>query len=216
MRPNEWVSRAPVSSSRMSQTISRAFTNHKKGVNAPSSIAMAPSHVRWSLMRASSPRAMRVPLAPLRHREPAYLLDRERVAHVVQHRRDVVQPVDVGEDLRPRPALAHLLEAPVQIADLDVSLHDRLARELEDDPDGPVHRGMRRAHVEVHGIGRKLELALVEFDVEGLHQLSSAGTMRARPKGMPSSGPNGSIFCMGIPASSSVRYGMSGCVRSAA
>ena len=46
MRPNECVSLAPVSSSRMSQTISRALTNHKNGVNAPSSIAIAPVHVR--------------------------------------------------------------------------------------------------------------------------------------------------------------------------
>jgi hypothetical protein len=59
MRPNECVRRAPVSSSRMSQTISRALMNQRNGVNAPSSIAMAPVHVRWSLMRASSPSAMR-------------------------------------------------------------------------------------------------------------------------------------------------------------
>src|SRR5579859_5329524 len=59
MRPNECVRRAPVSSSRMSHTISRALTNQRNGVKAPSSIAIAPSHVRWSLMRASSPSAMR-------------------------------------------------------------------------------------------------------------------------------------------------------------
>ncbi len=46
MRPNECVRRAPVSSSRMSHTISRALTNQRKGVNAPSSIAIAPVHVR--------------------------------------------------------------------------------------------------------------------------------------------------------------------------
>ncbi len=59
MRPNECVIRAPVSSSRMSQTISRALTNQRNGVKAPSSIAIAPSQVRWSLIRASSPRAIR-------------------------------------------------------------------------------------------------------------------------------------------------------------
>ena len=45
-RPKLCVSRAPVSSSMMSQTISRALRYQRKGVKAPSSIAMAPSQVR--------------------------------------------------------------------------------------------------------------------------------------------------------------------------
>ena len=70
MRKNECVSRAPVSS-QASQTHSRALRNHRKGVNAPSSIAMAPLQVRWSEMRASSPRITRYQLAALGHRHPA-------------------------------------------------------------------------------------------------------------------------------------------------
>ena len=169
MRPNECVRRAPVSSSRMSQTISRALTNQRNGVNAPSSIAMAPVHVRWSLMRASSPSAMRYHWQRSGTAMPQQLLDRQRVADVVEHRRHVVEPVDVREDLRPRPALAHLLEAAVQVADLHVGLHDRLAGELEHDAHGAVHRGMRRPHVEVHRLGGELELALFEIDVERFH-----------------------------------------------
>ena len=46
MRPKRCVRRAPVSSSKMSQIISRALMNQRNGVNAPSSIAIAPSHVR--------------------------------------------------------------------------------------------------------------------------------------------------------------------------
>ena len=45
-RPKLCVRRAPVSSSRMSQIISRPLMNQRNGVNAPSSIAMAPLQVR--------------------------------------------------------------------------------------------------------------------------------------------------------------------------
>ncbi len=111
-----------------------------------------------------------VPLAALGHGEAAQLLDGERVADVVQHRRDVVEPVDVREHLGPRAALAHLLEAAVQVADLHVGLHDRLAGELEHDAHGAVHRGMRRPHVQVHGLRGELELAFFEVEVERFHR----------------------------------------------
>ena len=39
--------------------MSRAFTNHRNGVKAPSSMAIAPVHVRWLEIRASSPSAIR-------------------------------------------------------------------------------------------------------------------------------------------------------------
>src|SRR5262249_51473099 len=111
------------------------------------------------------------------------------------HRRDVVETIGVGEDLRPGPALAHLLEAAVQVADLDVGLEDALAAELEDDAHRAVHGRVRRAHVEQHRLGGQLELALVDVEIEGLHQFSSspwAGSAWVwRPKLMPSSGPKG-------------------------
>ena len=59
MRPKLCVRRAPVSCSRMSQIQSRTFTSQRNGVNAPSSIAVAPLQVRWSQMRASSPSTVR-------------------------------------------------------------------------------------------------------------------------------------------------------------
>jgi hypothetical protein len=59
MRKKECVSRAPVCSSQASHTHSRALRNHRKGVKAPSSMAMAPLHVRWSERRDSSPRITR-------------------------------------------------------------------------------------------------------------------------------------------------------------
>ena len=59
MRMNEWMTRAPVTSSRISQIHSRALSIHNIGVKAPSSIASAPLQVRWSAMRANSPRITR-------------------------------------------------------------------------------------------------------------------------------------------------------------
>ena len=59
MRPKLCVIRAPVSCSRTSQTQSRTLMIHKNGVNAPSSMAVAPLQVRWSQMRASSPSTVR-------------------------------------------------------------------------------------------------------------------------------------------------------------
>ena len=93
-----------------------------------------------------------IPLAPLGHSDAEHLLARERKAHVVQHRRDVVAAIDVGVHLRPRAALAHLLEAAVQVADLDVAIDDRLAVELEVELDRAVRSRMGRAHLQLHDL----------------------------------------------------------------
>jgi len=56
-------------------------------------------------------------------------------------RSGAVRPaIGVGEDVVPRPLLAHLLEAAVQVADLDVDVDDRLAVEAEVE----LHRAVRR------------------------------------------------------------------------
>src|SRR2546430_5302659 len=68
------------------------------------------------------------------------LLDREREADVVQNGRGVVQAVGVGEAVVPRPLLAHLLEAAVEVADLDLDVDDGLAVEAEVELDGAVRR----------------------------------------------------------------------------
>ena len=91
-------------------------------MNAPSSIAPAPRQVRWSVMRESSPTITRMYCARsgICSVDAEQLLDRQRVADVVEHRRDVVQPIGVREDLRLGRVLRLLLEAAVQVADLDV------------------------------------------------------------------------------------------------
>ena len=77
------------------------------------------------------------------------LLDRRAVAEVVDQRRDVVEPVRVGDRVVVRARLAVLLEGPVEVADLHVGLHHRLAVQLREDTHDAVHRGMGRAHVDV-------------------------------------------------------------------
>ena len=67
-------------------------------------------------------------------------------------RRGVVQPVGVRDAVVPRALLAHLLEAAVQVADLDVDIDDGLAVELEVELDGAVRRRMRRPHLDFHDL----------------------------------------------------------------
>ena len=89
-------------------------------------------------------------VAALGHRDSQQLLHRHAVAHVVDERRDVVEPVGVGDDAVVVHGLRHLLEAAVEIADLDFGVHDLLAVELGDDADDPVHGRVRGADVEEH------------------------------------------------------------------
>jgi hypothetical protein len=88
-------------------------------------------------------------LAPLRHLDAEELLAGEGVADVVDDRRHVVQPVGVRERLVVEAALALLLEAAVEIADLHLGVLHGLAVELQVDPDRAVRRRMRRAHLEL-------------------------------------------------------------------
>ena len=89
-------------------------------------------------------------VAALRDRHPQQLLHGHAVAHVVDERRDVVEPVGVGHDAVVVHRLRHLLEAAVEVADLDVDVDDLLAVELGDDSDDPVHGRMRGPDVEEH------------------------------------------------------------------
>src|SRR5256886_444997 len=87
------------------------------------------------------------------------LLDREREADVVQDGAGVVQAVGVGEAVVPRPLLAHLLEAAVEVADLDLDVDDGLAVEAEVELDGAVRRRVRRPHLDLHHVARSARRA---------------------------------------------------------
>jgi hypothetical protein len=88
-------------------------------------------------------------LAPLGDLDVEELLDGGGVGEVVDERRDVVQPVRVGDGVVVGADLAVLLEGTMEIADLHVRLDDRLTVQLREDPDDAVHGRVRRAHVDV-------------------------------------------------------------------
>ena len=67
-------------------------------------------------------------LAARRRLDAEQLLHRHAVADVAQDRRAVVQPVGVRDGLVVEAALALLLEAAVQVADLDVGVDDGARR----------------------------------------------------------------------------------------
>ena len=89
-------------------------------------------------------------VAALRHLDPQELLHGHAVAHIVDERRDVVEPVGVGDDAVVVDHFRHLLEAAVEVTDLHIRLLDQLPVQLGHDLDDPVHGRVRGADVEHH------------------------------------------------------------------
>ena len=79
---------------------------------------------------------------------PEQPLDREHVAVLVAHHRDVVEPVHVADRLVERLALGELLGRAMQQADVRVGFLDDLAVHLEHEPQHAVRRGMLRTEVQ--------------------------------------------------------------------
>ncbi len=102
-------------------------------------------------------------LRPGRDLDPEHLLDGAGVPVAVDHRGAVVQAVRVGDHLRVRVRLRHLLEAAVQVPALALGRHDPLAVDAQDDPERAVRRGVRRPEVERH----RLEDVLREIGLRG-------------------------------------------------
>ena len=83
-----------------------------------------------------------------RHREVQQLFHGPHVRVVVGHRADVVQPVGVGDDLLVGQALAQLLDAAMQVAEVRCGLHNALALEFQHHAEHPVRGRVLRAHIE--------------------------------------------------------------------
>jgi hypothetical protein len=81
------------------------------------------------------------------------LLHRETVGEVVHHAAQVIHPVGVGDIGVPGLALAHLLGAPVVIADVQDHVGDLLAVELKDEPDEAVGAGVLGPQVQEEEVG---------------------------------------------------------------
>ena len=85
---------------------------------------------------------------PRRDVDPHQLLDGLAVREVVDQRRAVIQPVDVGNQVVPGVRLALLLEAPVQVAAVHIGAHDPLARKFGHDLDRAMRGRVRGADVD--------------------------------------------------------------------
>ncbi len=84
------------------------------------------------------------------------LLNGETPSEVVDDRRDVVQPVGVRHDLVVIHRLTHLLEATVEVPNVDVSVDNLLSRHLRDDPNSTVRRGVRWPKIHHHRVRVKV------------------------------------------------------------
>ncbi len=94
--------------------------------------------------------------AALRHGDADQLLDRERISVLLVHRRDVVEPVEIGQRLEIGLVLDQLLGAAMEQADMRIDALHHLAVELEHETQHAVRGRMLRP--EIDG-----ELALVAF-----------------------------------------------------
>ncbi len=80
-------------------------------------------------------------------------LHRQAVRGLVVQRRQVVGPGQEGDRLRPGPVLAALLDPGVQVADDQSGLGDRLALDLQHEPQHPMGGRMLRPHVDDDALG---------------------------------------------------------------
>ena len=87
-------------------------------------------------------------LGPPGHLDLQQFLDRHAVGGLVERRGEVVRSGHEGDALGPGPVFTGLLDTGVQIADDRPGLHDRLALDLEDQPQHSVGGRVLRAHVD--------------------------------------------------------------------
>ena len=92
-------------------------------------------------------------LTPRRRLDIEEFLHGEAVTDVAEDRGTVVEPVGVGNGLVVITALAFLLEAAMEEADLDIGVDDGLAIEIHHDAHGAVRRRMRRADLHAQQLG---------------------------------------------------------------
>ena len=95
-------------------------------------------------------------LGPLGHGDADQLLDRERISMFLIHRRDVVEPVEIGKRLEIGLVLDQFLGAAMEQANMRVDALHHFAVKLEHEPEHAMRSRMLRP--EIDG-----ELALVAF-----------------------------------------------------
>ena len=76
------------------------------------------------------------------------LLDREAVGMLLVHRRDIVEPVEIGQRLQIGLGLDQLLGAAMQQADMRVDALDDFAVQLQHKAQNAMRRRMLRAEID--------------------------------------------------------------------
>ena len=126
-------------------------------------------------------------IGALGHLKAHQFLHRQHVAQIVGHGRDIVQPVGEGEVHDVGVALADLLVATVQIADLGLQPHDVLAFQRQHHAKDAVGAGMLRPQVKQDTFG----LQIGAITVSGFVHLHDATVLHRRLReqiGVPGDG----------------------------
>ena len=82
--------------------------------------------------------------------DPVQFFHRERVGDVVGQRREIIQPIRVGDELGVGHVLGDFFIAAMEITDVGSGLGDDLAVQFQHDAQHAVRGGMRRPHVQDH------------------------------------------------------------------
>ena len=113
-------------------------------------------------------------LAADRDLEAEQLFHRQTVCMLLDHRRDIVEAIEIGQRLQVGLRLDQLLGAAVQQADVRIDPLDDLAVELQHKPQHAVRRRMLRSEVDV-------EVADVVF-VHSVSSMPSGHAVRRNEK----------------------------------
>ena len=105
---------------------------------------------------------------PARYGNAEELLHRQAVGMLLIHRRDIVQPVEIGQRLQVGLGLYQLFRTPVKQADMRIDTGDDLAIKLEHEAQHAMRRRMLRSEVDLEG-------ALVGLFGHGTFAFSSPG-----------------------------------------
>ena len=114
---------------------------------APTSSPNAQMFSRWLRMRVISANSTRMYWPRGGGVDPHQLLDRQREGMLLAHRRDVIEPVEIGDRLQVGLVLDQLFGAAVQQADMRVGALDDLAVHLQHQPHHAVRRRMLRPEI---------------------------------------------------------------------
>ena len=115
-----------------------------------------PSQTRWLLMRCSSAISTRISRTRSGISSPSSFSTDSAERHAVGLRAQVVHPLDERDDLLPLLLLGRLLDAGVEVADGRRDREDRLAVELQHQPQHAVRAGVLGPHVDGHHFGLDL------------------------------------------------------------